>query len=285
MYILNRLKWKYNNLFFIPTHIDIELNNNCNQKCLSCWHNGKPPFEIKSMPLGKVKDVILQAHTMGIKFVKFNLRGEPLLYNDLLEVLRYAKAKNLYTMINTNGIKINNNLDIFKHLDEIIVSVDSFYMTTYCRLHNCKTSDFYMLMENLKLLQKLKKDGEIKTKLKINIHINKYNLREDITEFMFKYRWFKFVVRNTMKREGQDTSIDIKKTRTKNCYHVSRRITVLSNGNVYPCCVCYNDPKDIRIGTNYNIVNSVYSLKRRSIKHDWSNFKTCKGCTSADNLK
>ena len=121
-------------------------------------------------------------------------------------------------MINTNGIKIHDNLDIFKHLDEIIVSVDSFYATTYCRLHNCKTSDFYMLMENLKKLQKLKKDGEIKTKLKINIHINKYNLREDITEFMFKYRWFKFVVRNTMKREGQDTSIDIKKTRTKNCY-------------------------------------------------------------------
>ena len=89
-YFFYRFKYNFNFLFKTPAHLDIELNNNCNQKCLSCWHNDPKnlPFKIKKMSLEKAKHVIDQAEVLKVKSVKFNLRGEPCFYAVFEKVLK-----------------------------------------------------------------------------------------------------------------------------------------------------------------------------------------------------
>lgn len=286
-YLLYRLKWRFNQFFSLPAHIDIELNNNCNQKCIFCWHSDPEtrPFNIALMPLEQAVSVINQAAFLGIKSAKFNLRGEPLVYGHLSSVLHYAKKRGLYTMLNTNGQLISRNKNIFQYLDELIISVDSFNHLTYCKLHNASMSDYYDLRETLEILHFEKKRGKIKTRIKINVHRNEFNADESFIRWMAHFPLFKFVIRDTMKREGTDVSIKRARKRKSTCYHAPRRLTVLSNGDVYPCCVCYANPDDIKLAENYEIITAVCNPKRKHIYKHWNEYLSCVKCTSADNYR
>lgn len=300
-YKLYRLKWflakRFN--FKSPVHLDLELNNNCNQSCLSCWHHQKKlPFEIKNINREMALNYLKQGSELGIKSVKFNLRGEPLLSNILIECITYAKKlKYVDIMINTNGILLTREKML--KLDEAglttcIVSVDSFTKKTYCKIHNCSKIEAEKLYNNLNDIRSLITQNKIKCKIKLNFHVSRYNKSDDF--FLFDYGVFqdmKPIFRHTQKREGLNISLDnSNKKRKKKCPHMMRRLTILSNGSVYPCCVCYLEPDDILL-LNYS--NLEYKLKqlwnsdqRKKLLKDYENgdYKlSCKKCTSGDIYK
>ena len=250
-YYFYRLMWHI--APFLPygkiVHLDLELNNTCNQKCIMCWHSGEPPFEKHIMPLTNAYAWLRYYREKGALSVKFNLRGEPLLYKNLTKVVRYAKELGYVDiMINTNGQLLTGEKMRFLNeagLTTCIVSFDSFLTETYEKIHNCSHAGYMNLHNNLERISEIE---DLSCNVKLNYHINKLNEYEPRLE---KYMGFPMVYRNTMKREGEDISIKKKRKRKRVCPHMMRRVTVLSNGTEYPCCVCYNEPEDIKIQSPY----------------------------------
>jgi len=288
-YFKYRLKWHlaphFN--FKSPVHVDIELNNNCNQSCASCWHSSdKLPFEIGFMSNNDIGCIFSYCITNDIKSVKFNWRGEPLIDIGRLSLMSYLyNSENIYTMINTNGKNLKNNIGYLTDINEIIISVDSLEPHNYKVIHNEKI-DFMLVL--LKTLTLYKKENVLKNKIKLNFHDNKINHEElkHSLKYYKKILGFPIITRFTENREGKDLSIKREKKRKKVCSHMKRRLTVAANGKIFPCCVAYNEPDDLCLGTD--IEKAWTSEKRIQLIENYKIgllTETCKKCTSGDTFR
>lgn len=289
--ILYRIKWflaRFIN-FDGPIHVDIELNTSCNQKCVSCWHSEvPPPFTISSMSEENAFSFIRQARELGALSVKFNLRGDPLLSPILLKCIDYARQLGFIDiMINTNGIYLSRYAIELNAvgLTTLIISVDASTPATYAKIHNCNPGEFNILIDNIIFLRKLYRNGLLKYTVKLNWHRNQYNKDESMELWTNNFPMFPLVVRDTMPRRGTDISIaNGTKKRRRKCPHIMRRLTVTTTGKVYPCCVCYNEPNDICLGT-LPLKYAWDGWKRGELLDDYLlgvYTESCLNCTSGD---
>lgn len=295
-YLLYRFKWHI--APYLPTgkliHLDLELNNNCNQSCISCWHSQEQlPFKIQHMNINRAYGYLLEGRELGALSVKYNFRGEPLLYKYSLELL-IMRAKDLGyvdTMINTNGVFLTKDRIMSLSeagLDTCIISVDSLDKKTYNKIHNCgRKKDYDKLVKNLSQIANLLHNKKIKTKVKLNFHINEYNRAENLEGNSFYRSLIKVmkpVFRYTENRKGQDISIERDRKRKKKCPHMYRRLTVLANGKIYPCCLCYDEPEDIKMLGDLPLSDECRRALIRYYKKGVLN-DSCKNCKSGDLYK
>ncbi len=115
-FFLNTLGLKY------PIISGHKLTYNCNLKCSMC------PFwsrSYKDTSLGEEKRVIKALYDAGVCLIAFE-GGEPLLREDLPEILEYSKTLGLSTSIITNGVLLSRKIDsIAPYIDgSIYVSLD-----------------------------------------------------------------------------------------------------------------------------------------------------------------
>lgn len=113
----------------IPEEIMIELEPHCNFKCQFCFNKisfAEKGRNIKQLSPNYVKRVIDSAKKAGIKIVRFT-GGEPLLYPEIVEMMKYAKGKSVEVRLNTNGSLINlETARKFKGIvDNILIPIES----------------------------------------------------------------------------------------------------------------------------------------------------------------
>lgn len=287
-YYLYRIKWHLAAFvkFKKPVHIDLELNNNCNQSCIMCWHCSKDtPFEKHTSSDISLLD-IEKIRSSGAKSIKLNWRGEPLLYKSLFWVSKVLSYRFVEVCMNTNGILLSKQVEEINRsgITKVIISVDSFNMATYQKIHNCDQSHFVSLLKSLRMLYENR--YKLNYDVVLNFHINQYNKNEKIKNKFTKY--FKVVKRNTEKRYGKDISIVKKeRKRKKTCPHMMRRLTIAANGRVFPCCVAYEEPVDLCLGNiKNNTIDQIWnSWRRKRIIDNYKKGKyvrSCKNCTSGD---
>jgi len=112
-YLFYRLNWyaveKFHYITNFPVHIDFETTNFCNLKCTMCPHSLDGGFgEQGIMDFDIFKKVIDEGAGEGLKSIKLNIRGEPLLHPRLADMVRYAKTKGIIeVMFNTNGLLLD----------------------------------------------------------------------------------------------------------------------------------------------------------------------------------
>jgi MoaA/NifB/PqqE/SkfB family radical SAM enzyme len=115
-----------------PESIALFLTYRCNLRCLMCsqWgecgtaKNQSPEFLKKELSIKQVRGIIDDICAFKPNITLFG--GEPLLYEDYLEVIKYVKAKNLRCNIVTNGTLLELKVDEMVELgmDEIIFSLE-----------------------------------------------------------------------------------------------------------------------------------------------------------------
>jgi len=97
-----------------PLGLDIELTNRCNLKCERCpFHGNDVPYPRKDqdMDFEIYQKIINEGHYKGLKSVKLNYGGEPLLYPYIIKAIEYAKYKNILDVqLNTNGLLLTNKM-------------------------------------------------------------------------------------------------------------------------------------------------------------------------------
>jgi len=98
-----------------PITVNLEITYRCNSNCKYCPTeklNEKNSQEIKKeMTTEQIFSMIDELSGIGMKRLAIG-GGEPLLREDIGEIINYAKQKKIFTFISTNGILLPKKLMI-----------------------------------------------------------------------------------------------------------------------------------------------------------------------------
>jgi len=268
--------------------IYIEITNSCNLNCKFCPEtNRKKEF----MNLENFEEIIKKIHK-HTKLVCLHVKGEPLLHNNLENILKVLEKYNLQTNITTNGTLIKENLEILRNskaVRQINFSVHSIMQND--RLDKQYLKDIFESVEELEdimisyrlwNLQNIK-DNDINNKIikEIEKHYNIQNLKQQLMQNKFlKVKENVFI--------NQDTEFIWPNINNENiiekgrCLALKEQIAILVDGTVVPCCLDNNG--DIPLGnileeTMEDILNKPKCI---TIKKNFENgiitYNLCKTC-------
>ena len=178
----------------------------CNQQCRYC-HRFLGIDEVGYEDNKRIIDKLTEDKIYNVTFTG----GEPLLYPNILELLKYAKEKGIKSKIITNGEILAKNpqmREIYNYLDSITLSIDSVDNDINEKLGR----GYNHFIEIKEVLDSLKNH---KLKVNINTVVSKVNLNylEKLGEFLKKYnlnawRIFKFApLRETAKLNEKEFEI------------------------------------------------------------------------------
>ena len=173
-----------------PIHLDIDVTNRCNLKCIMCprtelvkegefWEEGDlSPYTYR----GIVDDGIKSGKRFGgLRSIKYNILGEPLLHSQLNWMIWYAKNVGVVdTMLNTNGALLTESLSkslIMSGLDKLFFSFDSPNRETYNKIRIGTNYD--KVLGNIKRFMEIREEfGSINPLTRVSMVLMDINQHE-----------------------------------------------------------------------------------------------------------
>jgi MoaA/NifB/PqqE/SkfB family radical SAM enzyme len=140
-----------------PLVCNYYLTLKCNDACEFCglWRRN----EFQEMPESGVADVkknLRYLRDMGILVMNFT-GGEPLLYEDLPEVLRLSKRLGFFNILTTNGILYPEKAELITNfVDHLVFSLDSPIAADHNRIRG--TNCYQSVIDGVKIAKKLGKN-------------------------------------------------------------------------------------------------------------------------------
>jgi len=140
----------------LPKVLYIETTNRCNLRCSGCiLYRGswEPARDLSLREVAMIADQLPELEKIFLHGI-----GEPLLNNELCEIIRHLKNRDVYVLFNSNGILLNDRRQhglIRAGLDELRISLDAASVQGYRKIRN--SDKFEQITENIRsfiLLQK-----------------------------------------------------------------------------------------------------------------------------------
>ncbi len=252
-----------------PIHLDIETTELCNLKCPMCPRTSlvQNNSEIKNKQISKdeYKQIIDQAVENGVKSIKLQYLGEPLLHPDIVWQVQYAKEKGIIdVMFGTNGTQLTKEVSralLEAGLDKLTISFDAASPKLYEQQRVGTTIG--KVIDNVYNFVKLR--DEISPKTCIRIAMVMY----DDPIWKAQYEAIKIMWKDIVDAVGYGIFVErdehqqeaYEKVEGFCCEQLFQRMFLKSNGNVCVCCV---DDKDEYVVGNW---------KEESLKDIWHNQK------------
>lgn len=252
-FIWYRLRWNLLPWFHwvsqFPVHIDIEITNCCNLRCVMCPH-GFQTAEFKkglgSMDFDLAQRIIDEGTKKGLASIKVNWRGEPLLWRKHLSAfIRYMKERGVIDVImNTNGLLLDKEFSedlIAARLDQIVFSVDGNSPENYQSIR--KGGDFDKLVSNIEEFICIRNASRQKRPLVRVQMVKQDNNLHEVDGFV--KRWSGLVDSITFQdytNRGEDKerlnafSDGFRKAERRACPQIWQRIVVTWDGKLIMCC-------------------------------------------------
>ena len=174
-YIEYRRQWMENPKYFIvsdfPIHLDIEITNRCNLKCIFC---DKLPLLTKDqmgeMDLDLYKKIVDEGGEKGLYSLKLSYRGEPLLHHQVEYMVAYAKRRGILDIyFNTNGMLLTEKMSLKlmdAGLDRISISIEGTDPVAFERER--KGAKFHRILRNMDALLRLREQkGYLYPKIRV----------------------------------------------------------------------------------------------------------------------
>jgi MoaA/NifB/PqqE/SkfB family radical SAM enzyme len=265
-----RFDWHYNPTHFVvkdyPLHLDIELNTSCNLRCPMCFQaTGKVRPEY--MALERVKALIDDGVKNGLCSIKFNYRGEPLLYPNLPEVIAYAKEKGITeVMINTNATLLTANYAkelIDSGLDLLSCSIDAVTEKVYNKIR--VGGNFYETCKNvvaIQVLKKLKKSS--KPIVRVQMVEQELNTHQ-VDKFVGFWNEYADEISVVDYKDTKGEEEDATELPDWYCSQLWQRLFVLADWYIIPCCMAIQGKNEKQF-----VLGSVYNT---TIKKAWNSIK------------
>lgn len=249
----NYAKWKYVAPF--PLHVDFEASFRCNLNCPMCF---RPHIDRKNygdMKFDLYRKGIDECAKNGLYSIRLSWRGESTLNQDIVEMVKYAKAKGIKDVsFITNGSLLEGKLAkglIRAGLDYLTVSVDGlekYYNTlrqpsTFKDISK-KLKEFYILKNRI---------GDGFPLLKVQA-IWSY-IKEDPKAY---YNYFRdFTDKINFDPENDYSLREVPQDNNFICQYPWQRITITWNGEI-PLCI-----------SDWNQHTKIGDLKTEAIKDVW----------------
>ena len=104
-----------------PVAIAWLVTGRCNMHCTYCmWKHLRTGEELDT---AQAHELIDQMRAAGVVLVSFT-GGEPLMRDDMGELIRHAQARGMVAKLNTNGVLVESRLDELRSLDLLQISID-----------------------------------------------------------------------------------------------------------------------------------------------------------------
>lgn len=128
----------------------IVLTTECNYKCKYCFAEGEQNKQVRIIPLEKLKPILKTAKEFGINKIKLT-GGEPLLYPEMEELLKYIREIDIPYVDLTTNISLLNKKNIERlnryHVNALTLSLNTLEKEKYQYLSGF--SNFDLIKENL----------------------------------------------------------------------------------------------------------------------------------------
>lgn len=105
----------------IPLSMYIVLTNRCNNRCVYCRTHELPQDDVWDTE--SLKTVMLEMKTCGVRRIQFT-GGEPLLRDDLGEIITYAKDLGFFVGVSTSGYQVAKRINELRGVDVVFLSYD-----------------------------------------------------------------------------------------------------------------------------------------------------------------
>ena len=289
----------------MPISISIEPTTSCNLRCPDC------PSGLRSFtrPTGMMKRELFESivdQLPELSYLIFYFQGEPYLHAELLDMVKYASKKKIYTATSTNAHFLNDEAarkTVESGLDRLIISIDGTEQETYQsyrvggkldkviegtknvlrwkQLLNSKTPhvifQFLVVKPNehqisdVKALAKQLGVDEVKLK---TAQIYDYENGSDLIPTIDKYSRYK---------RNAGGSYSIKNGLLDECWKMWHSCVITWDGKVVPCCFD-KDAHYVLGDLNKNSFQEIwkgekYNEFRQSLFSSRSEIEMCRNCT------
>ncbi len=241
--ILKRVKKRLHIVPEVPPIVFIEITNRCNLDCVMC---DRSSMKRKSefMELDLFKKIIDNAARIGVPDLKLNRFGEPLMHPNLLEMVRYAKAKNFAKVYFTsNALLLDEEkarVLIELGLDAITFSIDGATKATYEAIRI--GSNYEKVERNVLRFHEIRSEmGRKKPVTSLNTMFMKATEAE-IFDVLNKWEPVFDVVNlipvGTYGNIDDHSTVSVHKSdfETIPCHHIFDRLMVFTDGDATVCC-------------------------------------------------
>ncbi|MDO6687291.1 MULTISPECIES: radical SAM/SPASM domain-containing protein [unclassified Agarivorans] len=272
-----------------PVDVIVEVTNYCNLRCIMCPYpdltrsKGNMEFSIFKKIIDEISEVSPKTR------VWLAIMGEPLLLgNKLIDMIKYAKSKNVQVNLNTNAVYLDSEFGqniLNSGVDYIIVSIDGTSENSYSKIR--VRGDFNKVVDNVsKVLEYKSKNSKIRTEIVSQFIVMEENEHE-VEEFK-KFWLSKGAIVKVRPKLGWGDAVQashLEQVRTEierfPCAWLTRTVSIHWDGTFSQC------------DADYEGVYSPGSLLNNSIKEIWDNkiakrrakhwigdfdFEPCKDC-------
>ncbi len=104
----------------LPLVVGWRITEKCNLRCKYC---GCFEEDHEEVDVASIFKIIEELCNLGTKFISFS-GGEPLLREDLPEIINFCKSKKIYVSINSNGTLLKEMIGKIKGIGNIQISLD-----------------------------------------------------------------------------------------------------------------------------------------------------------------
>ena len=228
-----------------PIHIDLELQDFCNQSCKMCPRDsvGHPNllYDLGTKVIGTTGmflQVIREGSQKGLQSVNFGAFSEPLIHRGLWELISFAHEAGLVdSRVITNGLLLDRNIDnVFKSgLVNLFISLDALTKETYEKIRG---KGFEKVVSNVvKVLEERKSRNSPLPIIRVSFVEMDVNRHE---KDAFIDYWINKVDHVDIQKWSDYTRIankeQLSQDKAFNCRSPWQRLSILANGEVLPCC-------------------------------------------------
>jgi MoaA/NifB/PqqE/SkfB family radical SAM enzyme len=284
--------------------LKIEPTNFCNLRCPLCPTNNAMTRSRGKMSFESLKGIIDQFKEGEIRYINLWNFGEPLMNEDLENMIFYGHRKGIKTATSTNSTLLDAERIkrlLSSRIDLLIVCLDGIKKETYEKYR--VGSNFEEVVNNLRNLIKERNKSDSKTKIRLQVLLTKDNafVINDIKSFAREINVDELVLKDvslggwtTNKRDLSEKWLPGNKdysryenyeyfkikNRSSVCKWSKRNGTILWNGDVTTCCYDYNGDhvfsnvfkEDFR---NFIFSNKMNEVRDRIAEREYSLCKKC----------
>jgi len=283
-----------------PLNLDIETTDLCNLKCPMCARTMKDADKenhlIKSRYIDKeaYKNIIDQAVAHGVKAIKLQYLGEPLLHQDVVFQVEYAKQQGIIdVMFNTNAVLLTPELSkklLEAGLDKLFISYDAVNPKLYEQQRVGTTMG--VVIDNIYAFIKLRDELSPQTHIRLSMVMYEDPVWRKQFEAM-KIMWDGLVDSlgyGIFNERNPDKKHEYEPVEGFSCEQLFQRMFLKCNGNVTVCCVDDSDEYIVGNWKEQKLIDIWNSKKYKEIREahvngNYYNIEMCRKCFLPDLYK
>lgn len=275
-----------------PLVINIEPTNDCNSRCFYCPRRKMIRKQgVHYIDFERYKGIIDQIKNRKLIMLNLHKDGEPLLHKNLPDMVEYARRKEAAQVIhlNTNGTLIFTDIGkgiVERNIDDITVSIDAAYESTYKRLKGL--SGLSRLEDNVKRIIDYRDRIDSRTRIRVKIMEFGEVTGEEISLFHDKWQGVADEVQVTGVHSWSGAIKNVTVTDERSdcrypCGLLWYMLAVNSNGKVSVCNVDWDYSGvvgDIASSDIADIWNgpAMKAVRRAHLSGVWSHPNVCQDC-------